>query len=188
MKLIVKASLVAAALTAATPASAALTLVSGGTCNVTTPNPDAVRCAGAFEGNLNNTNRIGDLNEAVDLLMGGDYANFTWSAVEGTKDFFEASGQSLMFDAVLYGAQIFSLHFGDAGSGLGNYTVLYLFDFGTTGASSINVGANGFSNSVIVPPPVPEPGTWAMMLLGFGGIGMAMRRRRRPSTVLRQLA
>lgn len=28
---------------------------------------------------------------------------------------------------------------------------------------------------------VPEPGTWAMMLLGFGGIGLAMRRRRRPA-------
>jgi len=26
---------------------------------------------------------------------------------------------------------------------------------------------------------VPEPATWAMMLLGFGGIGVAMRRRRR---------
>lgn len=26
---------------------------------------------------------------------------------------------------------------------------------------------------------VPEPGTWAMMLLGFGGIGVSMRRRRR---------
>lgn len=25
--------------------------------------------------------------------------------------------------------------------------------------------------------PVPEPGTWAMMLLGFGGIGAAMRRQ-----------
>lgn len=26
---------------------------------------------------------------------------------------------------------------------------------------------------------VPEPATWAMMLIGFGGIGMAMRRQRR---------
>jgi hypothetical protein len=28
---------------------------------------------------------------------------------------------------------------------------------------------------------VPEPATWAMMLLGFSGIGMAMRRRRKPA-------
>jgi hypothetical protein len=28
-------------------------------------------------------------------------------------------------------------------------------------------------------PAVPEPATWAMMLLGFGGIGVAARRRRR---------
>ena len=28
-------------------------------------------------------------------------------------------------------------------------------------------------------PPVPEPATWAMMLLGFGGIGMTMRRGRK---------
>ena len=28
---------------------------------------------------------------------------------------------------------------------------------------------------------VPEPATWALMLLGFGGIGLAMQRRRRPA-------
>ena len=33
---------------------------------------------------------------------------------------------------------------------------------------------------------VPEPATWAMMLMGFGAIGFAMRRRRRPA--LLQLA
>jgi hypothetical protein len=27
--------------------------------------------------------------------------------------------------------------------------------------------------------PVPEPSTWAMMLLGFGAVGMAVRRNRR---------
>jgi len=33
---------------------------------------------------------------------------------------------------------------------------------------------------------VPEPGTWALMLVGFAGIGMSLRRRRR--TVLAQVA
>ena len=32
-----------------------------------------------------------------------------------------------------------------------------------------------------IPAPVPEPATWAMMLLGFGGIGFALRRGRRNS-------
>lgn len=30
-----------------------------------------------------------------------------------------------------------------------------------------------------VTPAVPEPGTWAMMLIGFGAIGFSMRRGRR---------
>jgi hypothetical protein len=35
---------------------------------------------------------------------------------------------------------------------------------------------------------VPEPGTWAMMLVGFGGIGVTMRRRRRSGANLLQMA
>ncbi len=37
-------------------------------------------------------------------------------------------------------------------------------------------------------PPVPEPATWAMMLMGFGAAGYAMRRRRRQTAVVSQLA
>lgn len=33
-------------------------------------------------------------------------------------------------------------------------------------------------------PAVPEPATWAMMLLGFGAMGIVMRRRRRTSSLL----
>jgi len=36
--------------------------------------------------------------------------------------------------------------------------------------------------------PVPEPGTWAMMLLGFGAVGFAMRRRKQTGLAFRQIA
>ncbi len=40
--------------------------------------------------------------------------------------------------------------------------------------------ADGFKlTSVNVTAAVPEPSSWAMMLLGFGGVGVAMRRRRK---------
>jgi hypothetical protein len=35
---------------------------------------------------------------------------------------------------------------------------------------------------------VPEPATWAMMLLGFGAAGTAIRRSRRKETRLLQIA
>jgi hypothetical protein len=35
---------------------------------------------------------------------------------------------------------------------------------------------------------VPEPSTWAMMLIGFGAVGFSMRRRRRASARLMQVA
>jgi hypothetical protein len=52
------------------------------------------------------------------------------------------------------------------------YTFRYTADMATGG----DISGNGTFT-----PAVPEPATWALMLLGFGGIGMAMRRRRRPA-------
>jgi hypothetical protein len=37
-------------------------------------------------------------------------------------------------------------------------------------------------------PAVPEPGTWGLMLLGFAGIGMAVRRSRKRNPALLQIA
>ena len=40
------------------------------------------------------------------------------------------------------------------------------------------------SNVESVPGAVPEPATWAMMLLGFGGMGVSLRRRRRSAVAM----
>ena len=49
-----------------------------------------------------------------------------------------------------------------------------------------NAGAGSLGGSITIRQAVPEPATWAMMLLGFGAVGFAMRRRRAP--VLAQVA
>lgn len=41
----------------------------------------------------------------------------------------------------------------------------------------INGGDSGIGIGTPVAGAVPEPGTWALMILGFGAVGMAMRRR-----------
>lgn len=43
-------------------------------------------------------------------------------------------------------------------------------------AANVNVLGNGFNFGP--PPVVPEPATWALLILGFGVVGHAMRRRR----------
>ena len=45
-----------------------------------------------------------------------------------------------------------------------------------------------YSGTINFNTPVPEPGTWAMLLLGFGGVGLMMRRRRRPAPAFAQIA
>ena len=188
MKLALRAAVAAVALFAAAPASAALVLVPGGACSLTTSTPDAIDCAGAYAGNLNNGSDIGDLNAALDALIGGSgYSpDAVWANLDPTKAIFSSGGSGVVnFSQTLTGLHILSVHFGDGGSGLGDRTILYLFDFGT-GADSVNLGINGFSNAVQITAPVPEPATWAMMLLGFGAVGFAMRRRRSP--VLAQVA
>lgn len=70
-----------------------------------------------------------------------------------------------------------------------------IFSFGNGGSFSLLLqdaafGTPGSANVrgtfTYVTAAVPEPSTWAMMLLGFGAVGFAMRRRRTPK--LAQLA
>jgi len=61
----------------------------------------------------------------------------------------------------------------------------YSLDTGVLGAGSYQIkfvgyGTGSFGGAATF-TAVPEPATWAMMLLGFGVVGFAMRRRRRPA-------
>ena len=50
---------------------------------------------------------------------------------------------------------------------------------GTTGGNSSFRGNINLANNA-----VPEPGTWGLMLLGFAGIGISLRRRRHSSMIM----
>ncbi|MFL6727022.1 MAG: PEPxxWA-CTERM sorting domain-containing protein [Sphingomicrobium sp.] len=58
----------------------------------------------------------------------------------------------------------------------------------STSSPMFEVKQNSINLASVTPPAVPEPGTWGLMLLGFAGIGMAMRRSRRRSPTLMQVA
>ena len=69
---------------------------------------------------------------------------------------------------------------------VGSYIVGFLAQSNSAGTG---YGATANSGAILITdPPVPEPATWAMMLMGFGGIGMAMRRNRRRNAALMQVA
>ena len=61
------------------------------------------------------------------------------------------------------------------------------FNLGTFNLFSIANGNSTLTISrAVTVAAVPEPATWAMMLLGFGGIGVAMRRRRHATLTFRK--
>jgi hypothetical protein len=51
---------------------------------------------------------------------------------------------------------------------------------------NLTTAGNISGNATFTAAAVPEPATWGLMLFGFAGVGMALRRRRRP--VLAQVA
>jgi hypothetical protein len=122
----------------------------------------------------------GTMASAANNLLGLHYT-YTPSSCASSFHAFEGS------DASLYGAS--NLNFEGACAGLydslaqtvstiigTSYTLKFALSNSATGPNGLRITATDF----VAAGPVPEPGTWAMMLLGFGGIGFAMRRRGRP--------
>lgn len=101
---------------------------------------------------------------ATDAGNFGDFGSITGAGQ--TSGTFDLSGFDIDFYAVKYGNEF------------------TLFEYlGTDGTGSWATGdQNGMSHIAFFgsrgTTAVPEPGTWAMMLVGFGAIGFSMRRRR----------
>jgi hypothetical protein len=184
----------AACFAAATPASA----YTFPTCDVTLMNPDALDCTGYFSNNLINGSAedIAQQQAAIAALNGSFVWDGNWNDPNLIK--ITSSGSTpIDFGITLYGTTIIGAHWGNVpgapqGGGQGNVSAFYLFDFGTTGGTITLADTRGWSNAVLYttgdPPGVPEPATWAMMLLGFGATGTALRRSRRRNGVITQIA
>lgn len=61
-----------------------------------------------------------------------------------------------------------------AGDWAGSIDQTYLM---VNGDTAVNLSRPIEGNARLISGPVPEPATWAMMLVGFGAIGATMRRR-----------
>lgn len=147
-------------------------------CAVTDITPNAEACAGWFAGNLNSNSPADVAATTAALLSLGLVYDGTW---EEKLDGLNGS-HTVDFATLLTGIVYVGFHHGNGQGGPGNGTAFYRLDAGA-GLDQFTLFYNASSNAVLfangVPRGVPEPATWAMMLLGFGAVGGAMRRRRR---------
>ena len=144
-----------------------------------------IECAGGYTGNL----IAGNVSDATGLsaLAALGVSSGIWS-----EKLPSLSGNEINFSTLLTGLTVIGIHYG-GGSRLGNATSFFKFNAGT-GVDSFTFDINGLSNAAVfstggdVPDPqgsVPEPATWAMMMLGFGAVGAMLRRRKSVPTQLR---
>jgi hypothetical protein len=181
----------------ATPASASQPV----TCNpgsLSIFSPAASTCVGYYSGNVLD-NSSADVTTQTNALaaLGLTFTNFNDYTNIGLTG---GSSTTIDFGTVLSGLTVIGVHWGNVPDSIfnphnrgnvGNVTAFLEFNL-TSPISSIDIVNNqGISGAVLYQtgtPGVPEPATWAMMILGFGAAGVAMRRRKRTLTSLPQLA
>ena len=168
-KLAYAATLVAASLFA-TSAQAAQSLVITGPSG--TFGDDSVTCGMnpapcAFTRNFNFVTPAGFTLTSIDI------SSVATSNPLTNIDFTTVTFNGVNFNLILSGTQEFRNLLNQTIVAGGNNTIAVT---GTSGGGAAFSGGLSFAAQAAV----PEPGTWAMMLLGFGAIGFAMRRRRQP--------
>jgi hypothetical protein len=158
-------------------------------CSTSPLAPPADTCAGYYDKNQFSNTNVGAQQSAIDLLLGAGNYTVDWNALNDA-GLVVSGGDLNALNALLAnagGQVLLGLHWGNVPGAYGNVSAFYLWDNAAAGSIHLT-DTQGYSNAVLYRSTgaVPEPATWAMMLLGFGAIGMVSRRRRK--SVLAQLA
>lgn len=183
MRNTIKIALAAAAFAAfASPAAAATS-----TCNTTTDilNATVTGCAGFYSGNALSGSPTDIATQKAALASLGYTFDGNYSAVTLMD---HLAGQTNIDFGTLTGINYIGVHYGNgAGAPAGGNTAFYRIDAGA-GLDFFTLGfAQGSSNVALYTAAagaVPEPATWAMMLLGFGAVGTALSRRKKAAGAL----
>lgn len=136
--------------------------------------PTAQACDGYYQGNLLNAANLTQQTTALGNI------GLAWGGV--TLEKLDPGAALLNFNTVLNGLTWIGIHYG-AGQGPvdvpGGVTAFYRFDAGVNRDTfNITPGSiSGVSLYATSPGTVPEPAAWALMMVGFGIAGTAMRRR-----------
>lgn len=123
----------------------------------------------------------------------GSYPGLNYGTVLGAITGLNGSATLDFGSLNLSGLTILGAHFGNStDSNATNVTAFWLLDLGSTITHTITLSnGQGSSNAQIFATggsAVPEPATWAMMLLGFGAMGASLRRSRRRQGQILQTA
>jgi len=151
--------------------------------------PPADKCAGYYDNNQFSMANVGAQQSAIDLLLGAGNYTVDWNALTGAGLVVSGSDLTALNNLLANagGQVVLGLHWGNVPGSAGNVSAFYLWDNATAGSIRLT-DTQGYSNAVLYRSThaVPEASTWAMMLLGFGAIGMASCHRRKQ--VLAQIA
>ena len=158
-------------------AAAAVALATASAASAATfTNVNAPAADGTISGTFGNHTVAGDFTDIFDFTLPTGLTNFTLSSttlklLSATDvSFSSVKFNGVDFDPILSGLVEFRTLNG-APVGLGGPQ--HLVVTGHAGASGSYDGTIAFS-----PVAVPEPATWGLMIMGFGGMGAVLRRRR----------
>lgn len=194
MKIVLAAGLSLASLALAAPSHAAIVTFTGSRSNVDAPGPASPRCGSRTTANIRHdpptatsigTSNLGGftptLSHCIQLPLSNivatpfDLGEFSFDFGMGDVLLGTYSGAVNFVSPGVYA--ISQTHLVTGGTGR------FLSASGTFDSSGLLTFPNGrptvnqqFSGTLSL-PAVPEPATWAMLIVGFGAIGGALRRR-----------